>query len=148
MGQFSGPAALLRHPLVTAAATLTLGVGAVFTVMGSNGNKLLECYTGTGCTLQNPTISSIVQTKTNNFTVSSGSFFTVNATNGSVEASLPAASSVSGREYTFKKIDASVNYMILEPNGAETLDGAGSGYTNTQYDSFTITSNGSNWFIK
>lgn len=103
---------------------------------------------GSSCGISANTFSVQTSTHTTSFTVGSGSFFAIDTTSADVEAALPAASTVPGREYTFKKIDSSVNYMVLEPNGTETLDGSGSGFTNIQYDSFTIISHGGNWFIK
>ena len=47
------PARIRRHPIVTALATIALGVGTVFTITGSDGSRLVECYTGTGCVIDN-----------------------------------------------------------------------------------------------
>lgn len=69
------------------------------------------------------------------------------ATGGAVTLSLPAASGVSGRIYNFKKIDATANACTIDPNGAETIDGAATLATTTQFTNTQFQSNGTAWFV-
>lgn len=71
----------------------------------------------------------------------------VDATLGSVTLTIPSASGNSGKQFNIKKIDASINTIILDPIGSETIDGDTTLTVLNQYDSVTIASNGSNWFI-
>jgi hypothetical protein len=69
------------------------------------------------------------------------------ATGGNVDLSLPVAATVDSRVYTLKKTDASGNTVGFLPNGAETIDGAPSLSTTTQYEGWTIQASAGNWYI-
>lgn len=71
----------------------------------------------------------------------------VNATDGAVTITLPAAAGCTGRRYDIKKVDSSANAVTIDGNGAETIDGAATKVLSTQYSSVTIISNGTNWWI-
>lgn len=71
----------------------------------------------------------------------------VDATGGAVTLNLPAAASNTGRVLIAKKIDASANAMTLDGNAAETIDGAATQSTTTQWDAYTVQCNGSGWYI-
>mgnify|MGYP000010468069 CR=1 FL=1 len=73
-------------------------------------------------------------------------FVLVSAAAGAVVLTLPAAAGAAGRVYTVKKIDASVNAVIIDPAGLETIDGATSKSITTQWASLTFQSNGTAWF--
>jgi hypothetical protein len=72
----------------------------------------------------------------------------VDASSGPVTVSLPAAATVSGKEFDIKKIDATASAMILDPDGTETIDGSTTISTIIQYTSITIKSDGVTWWIK
>jgi hypothetical protein len=57
---------------------------------------------------------------------------------GAVTVTLMVASTVLGRRFTVKKMDASANNVVLDGNGSETLDGAANITWNTQYTSYTV----------
>lgn len=69
------------------------------------------------------------------------------ATLGNITVSLPAASTLNKRVFNIKKIDASVNTITIDANGAETIDGSLTQVISAQWTCITIHSNGSNWFI-
>lgn len=71
----------------------------------------------------------------------------VDAIAGAVIITLPAAASHLGRIYNIKKIDASANAVTIDGNASETIDGALTQSTTTQWFSFQIQSNGTSWFI-
>ena len=71
----------------------------------------------------------------------------VNAVGGAVTVTLPAASSVNGQTYIIKKIDASGNAVTIAAAGSETIDGAATKATTTQWASYSIQSDGTGWFI-
>ena len=64
-----------------------------------------------------------------------------------ITLALPAP--VSGLQFHIKKIDSTANTVSIEPDdpGPELIDGAVQAVISTQYDSITVVSDGSNWFI-
>lgn len=76
------------------------------------------------------------------------SFLDCNAVGGAVTFNLPTAVGISGRIYNMKKTDASANACTLDGNGAQTIDGAATLATTTQFTSYTVISDGANWLIK
>lgn len=82
-----------------------------------------------------------------NLTVASAATQLVNAAGGAVSINLPAAATATGLIFSVKKIDASVNAVTLDPNGAETIDGAATLVLLTQWQSAQIQSNGSAWYV-
>ncbi len=69
------------------------------------------------------------------------------ATSGAITLTLPAASGCSGRIYRIKKVDSSANSVIIDGNGAETIDGAANYTISVQYGATVIQSNGSVWWV-
>ncbi len=52
-----------------------------------------------------------------------------------------------GIQYVIKKIDSSANTVTIDANGSETIDGQLTVTLTAQYESVTLVSDGSNWFI-
>lgn len=71
----------------------------------------------------------------------------VDAVGGARTITLPAAASHTHRIYNIKKIDGSANAVTIDGNGAETIDGAATLAIAAQWDSYTLQSNGTGWFI-
>lgn len=93
-------------------------------------------------------LATSITTKTSDYSLTvNDSKVLVDASGGIVTITLPAASSCSGREYHIKKIDSSTNNMVINTIGGNTIDGASAVVTNVQYKAYSITSNGTNWFI-
>lgn len=65
---------------------------------------------------------------------------------GDFTITLPSAVGISGRVYVIKQVGAS-GTLTIDGNGAETIDGAANKTLATQYASYTLVSNGSNWLI-
>ena len=70
-----------------------------------------------------------------------------NTTGNSITITLPPAASVPGREYVIKKTDGSANFLKIQGNGAENIDGQNSISTTLQYQSYTLICDGTQWFI-
>ena len=66
-------------------------------------------------------------------------------TSNAITINLPTA--VAGLRYEIKKIDSSSNAVTIDGFGSETIDGGLTAVINTQYESVTIVSDGTNWFI-
>lgn len=89
-----------------------------------------------------------IKTVTSDYTVIDSDYtILVNATGGNITITLPSASSLQGSEFNIKKIDSSVNLVTVDGNGSETIDGSTTAIIETQYESITIQSDGSNWYI-
>ena len=71
----------------------------------------------------------------------------VDATAGSKTYTLPTAVGRVGKIFSFKKIDSSTNSVIIDPNGAETVNGASTFSFNRQYRTIAIMSDGTGWNI-
>lgn len=76
-----------------------------------------------------------------------------NASSGNITVNLPSAASSydsttgTGQVFNIKKTDASVNTVTIDPNSTETIDGALTVATSSQWQSYSIQSNGTSWFI-
>lgn len=89
-----------------------------------------------------------ISSKTMSFTfAATDSTIICDATMGSVTGTLPTAVGISGKQYTMKKIDVSANTCIFDGSGAETIDDATTLTISTQYQSYTIISDGTEWWI-
>lgn len=89
-----------------------------------------------------------VTSKTANYTaLTSDQVILVDATSAAITITLPAASGASGTRFDIKKIDSSGNLVIIDANASETIDGSLTLEIVNQYDSVTIVSNGTSWFI-
>lgn len=69
----------------------------------------------------------------------------VDASGGARTINLPTAVNRVGRVYVIKKIDSSVNAVTIDPNGAQTVDGAATLALALQWDRATVMSDGANW---
>jgi hypothetical protein len=88
-----------------------------------------------------------ISTKTSNYSVLlTDNVLNANCTSGAITFSLPAASASTGRVFFFKKIDSSLNAMIIQAAGFDLIDGASSETTIIQYQSYMLISDGSSWW--
>ena len=70
-----------------------------------------------------------------------------NSTAGAIAVTLPAASTVTGRIFFVKRVNAGANSVSVNPVGGEVLDGAPWHTLSAQWARVEIISNGSAWFI-
>ena len=92
--------------------------------------------------------TNTVKSPTADFTVGyEAGIYLVDATSAAVAVTLPPAASYKNKSFHIKKIDGSVNGITVTPNGSETIDGNASIAINTQYESYRLSSDGSNWYI-
>ncbi len=92
------------------------------------------------------TAHSIV-TKTANYTTTASDYSIVCNNAGAITITLPAASGATGRVYVIKKISGAANNITIDPNAAETIDGATTRVMTTQYESVMIQCDGTSWYI-
>lgn len=69
------------------------------------------------------------------------------ATSAAFTITLPKAYNANGYIFTIKKIDSSANAVTVDGDGAETIDGATTQVISFQYDSVTVQSDGTEWWI-
>jgi hypothetical protein len=125
---------------ITAAAHVVPATNGTYDV-GVSGTAWRSLYLSGGV------VGGIV-TKTADYTATANDFtIRCDATSGAVTITLPAAASHTGRIYRVKKVDASANAVTIDGNSSETIDGSATVSSTTQYASWTIQSNGTNWDI-
>lgn len=87
-------------------------------------------------------------TKTGAYTATASDFTIIcNAFGGAFTITLPAVASHTGRIYHIKKIDSSANTVTVDGNSSETIDDSITAILTAQYESITIQSDGSEWWI-
>lgn len=69
------------------------------------------------------------------------------AVGGAITLTLPAAATYAGRQFRIKKIDATLNAVTVDGNGAETIDGAASVVLSLQHETVTVVCDGTEWWI-
>ena len=60
---------------------------------------------------------------------------------------MPTAVSALSKVIYIKKIDSSTNAVMILAQGSNTIDGSSSQILNVQYESMSIVSNGTNFYI-
>lgn len=70
-----------------------------------------------------------------------------NSSGGTFTVTLPAAANSKYQIYEIKKIDTSGIDVLIDGNGAETIDGDTTKSLNLQNEAITIQSNGTSWYI-
>lgn len=93
---------------------------------------------------QKPPVTSITASRT---IKADAGVILADATAGAVTVTLPTARSATGAQIVVKKTDASANAVIIDGDNAETIDGAATKSTTTQWAGWTIVSSGAAWFI-
>lgn len=120
--------------------------GYVLKSLGSNNNPAWDlAYNHV-----HPNIVTNVHTITaanSPYTVNGDSVLICNCTNGNITLNLPDATTCPGRIYHIKKIDSTGSHVTIDAYSTQTIDGVLTKVIKTQYASFTLVSDGSNWFI-
>lgn len=71
----------------------------------------------------------------------------IDATAAPATVNLLASANRAGKQIIIKKTDVSANSVTIDPNAAETIDGAATNVLASQFDSITLVSDGVNWII-
>lgn len=93
------------------------------------------------------TILAVVSKTTTYTATASDQVILCSASGGAWSLTLPTAVGITGKTYFIKKTDSSANAVTIDGNGTETIDGATTKAISTQYDAYTIVSDGANWHI-
>lgn len=91
-------------------------------------------------------VANVVTTATNK-NADVETIILVDATSGAITITLPPALSYLNKIYTIKKIDSTTNSVIVDGNGAETIDNNQTVTIGFQYTTLQIVSNGIAWYI-
>jgi hypothetical protein len=142
---------------VLGSSGVTVAGGVEYTtVLGSSGSTITQSGAVYINSLAIKDTGSAVRVKsiTGNYTAAwSDTVLLVNATVGNITITLPDSGFVAspkdemGKLFYIKKVDASANTVTIDGYSAQTIDGAATYVINTQYDSVTIVSDGSNYHI-
>ena len=89
-----------------------------------------------------------VSTKTTNYTLMVTDFVILgDCTSAAFTLSLPTAASGIGRIFFMKKIDSTSNVLTVQANGSELIDGNNTFLLPSQWQSVTVVSSGTAWYI-
>ena len=88
-----------------------------------------------------------ISTQTGNYTALLTDYVILANPTGNITITLPAASGATNQIYTIKKIDSDADTVTIDGNAAETIDGATTLVIASQYTSYTIVCDGSNWHV-
>lgn len=128
----AGPVTLV-NPTASDGTALTVG----------SGTSQISIVDSTACIITRPGPAAVPAAKTANYTyLVEDDTILFDCTSGALTATLPAASTCPGKEYTAKKIDASANALT-----GITADGVAVSLS-SQWSSITVKSNGAVWYIK
>lgn len=132
--------ATLESPVITHAADVT-----TLHLPSQIGNSGKYLYTnGTVASWSAPSVVN----KTGAYTLTStDSTVICDATSGAFTITLPTAVGISGMLYNIKKIDATGNAITIATASSQTIDGTITKSLNMRYESITVQSNGTNWYI-
>lgn len=89
-----------------------------------------------------------VTTKTGAYTaVNTDEVILCNTTTAGFAVTLPTAVGRTGQRYTIKKVSADANTLTVNTTAAQTIDGAATLTTTTQWARWTLVSDGANWMV-
>lgn len=72
----------------------------------------------------------------------------VDGSSASFSTTLPTAASVAGKRYQIKRVDQTLaNAVTIETTSSQTIDGVTTRKLMTQYEEYTVVSDGSNWRV-
>lgn len=72
----------------------------------------------------------------------------VNATSGGFTVTLPSAATMAGKQFQIKRTDQTLaNAVTIATTSSQTIDGATTRKLMTQYEEYTVVSDGSNWHV-
>ena len=157
-----GDAGNVAQVTIDAQGRITLATNVAITGGGGGGNgtvvtNLVTVSNGTAVVWQNNAPATITWENNSLATIDwLNGIYSITANNATILVNcaaealytlLPAAASVSGQQYKVKKIDSSNNAATITTTSSQTIDGALTYPLSTQYQSATVQSDGSNWWV-
>ena len=133
IGAQAGP--LTGDVTTSGAASTLVGTANVNTVVGALATVAAKAP------ILTPTL-----VKTANYTLlAADNTVLCNAVTAGFTITLPTAVGVTGKQYTIKKTDTTLNVVTVATTSSQTIDGATTNIIATPYESITVVSDGSNW---
>lgn len=135
--------------LATAVDPVDVSLSAPPTVGG-----ILTADTPTAATWKDPAAvllygsqvrQTAVQTGPTSYSAAIGDLVLVDVSSGLVTVDLPTAVGNTDREIWVKLVSAATNNCVVDPSGAETIDGAATFTLDTDYEWIVVRSDGANW---
>lgn len=74
--------------------------------------------------------------------------YPIDATTGTATVTLPEAAAYTGKVLSISKVDSSANTVIVDGFGSELIAGSITFALVLQYETITLTSNGTYWYAK
>lgn len=119
-------------------------------VVTLSGTQTLTNKTLTTPTLTTPTVNGIIgayTTKSADYTLTASDYCVdVTGASANVTITLPTASGIAGTIYVIKRSDATYD-VVIDGNGAETIDGSATITLTAQYQFKMVQSDGTNWIV-
>ncbi len=136
---------LTRGEESTGAAEHTAGAAVRLNI---TAEQITDIHAAINALEADQTESLALVTKTAAYTATdSDTVILCDATAGAFTVTLPTAVGRTGRVFYIKKIDATVNAITLDGDGAETIDGGTTQVISIQYNALKLISDGSEWHI-
>lgn len=137
----------LTNPMTTSGDIIVGGAsGAATRLAGGSDQQVLKMVSGTP-TWAWPLSSQTSQTTTYSI-AATDNVVLLSSSSGAFTATLPTAASMTGKVITLKKTDSTLNAITIATTSSQTIDGSLTTSLNTQNETLTLVSNGSNWFIQ
>ncbi len=135
---------------VTGAVVISGGLGvsgAINAGVSVNTNHTLTGSLSISKTLQTNARRIAFLSTSGNYTITNlNEYIAVNAASAALTINLPSAVTVgSGYIIRIKKVDSTMNSVIVTPNGAQTIEGSSSFVLMMQYSMISLISDASNW---
>jgi len=133
----------------TPGQVITWNAGGVVTTIGPGTADYILTGAGTGAVPLFQTLT-FTESKTSSFSATANKLFRLylcDCSSGAITATLPTLSSAIGRVFSFKKTDSSGNNLILDGNGAETIDGSTTLRITSRYDNAILVPGPTEWSI-
>lgn len=131
-----------------------------FTVTPNGNTNVNNLSTSGGVSAYNVTASGPVTCRgflqNINTTVKTGAYTVSNTDNmilcsdasGTFTVTLPNASYYTGQEFTIKRISSGSNHVTVATTSSQTIDGLTTYLLNSQWQTVTVVSNGTGWYVK
>ncbi|WP_131989905.1 hypothetical protein [Chthoniobacter flavus] len=120
----------------------TVGItGSGLTVSTDGNNVLLD----TAIQYQDYSTPSVGETKT--LTVDSKRLWVIDCTQSNATLALPDASTVDGRDYTFKKVDTSGNTLTALASSGQKIEGKDGVYVADQWEAIHLLAVNGSWLV-
>jgi hypothetical protein len=132
------------------AVTIQTGNAAVTPVVTVQPNGFTRFGSGTASStvhINGSFAAKVTSINTDTTADATTTVYVADASGGVVTVTLPLAANNPDRQYSIKKTDSSGNVVNVTASGADLIDGLATQAVSFQYESITVASDGTNWWI-